>query len=322
MPTYPDFERDYHAPDREDVLRRMREGENLGQDDWRAPAPVNPTPEPFRGNTGVAGGPSPWQAPTGNREDFKREWMGSGNNVALQNEILKKYGVNLDQAGRGYIPGGDYMDLRIGAKAGINQAGWTATGDPRYGGANLGGGGGAGAGAMGGWGVGGSRSGPVGYGSPQWDELYNMLMGRAKQGLAVDRTNPAVRSQADAYAANEERAKRNALAAMAEKGGPLANLTAETRMANERLGQRTGAFESELVGREISARREEIAQALAGMQGMLTEQQRVALQRELGYLDDAARRYGIDAELSLGRDRLGYDIGRSEMDYYLRSQGL
>ena len=56
------------------------------------------------------------------------------------------------------------------------------------------------------------------------------------------------------------------------------------------MGQRTGTFEAELVGRELTARRAEIQQALTSMQGMLTTDQQMSLQRELALMDDAIKR--------------------------------
>lgn len=56
-------------------------------------------------------------------------------------------------------------------------------------------------------------------------------------------------------------------------------------MASERLGQRAGTFEAQLVGQELTAKRNEIAQALQSMQGILTEDQRITLRQQLGLLD-------------------------------------
>jgi hypothetical protein len=129
---------------------------------------------------------------------------------------------------------------------------------------------------------------------PRVDELFNTLLKRSGQSLAVDRTDPAVRSQADANAAATDRTTRNYLADLAEKAGPYANLRGETRLAQERAGQQEGSFEASLVGNEINARRAEIQNALSQMGSMLTTQQTLALQEELARLSDATNRYGID----------------------------
>lgn len=220
-----------------------------------------------------------------NREVFRDAWMGTGTNVDQQNQLLQQYGLTPDAAGRVTLPGGDLMDLRYGAKAGINRAAWTGVGPT------------AGSGNGGSGGAGGSGNG-VGLGKldPRVNSLYEMLLGRAQQGIDVNRDDPAVRAQADAYAANAERARRNYLADLAEKSGPLANLQGDERVTAEQLGQSTGAFEAQLMAREMTARRDEIQQALQSMQGLLTTEQQMALQKELSLLDDATRRLQIDQQ--------------------------
>lgn len=142
---------------------------------------------------------------------------------------------------------------------------------------------------------------------PRWDALYQRLLERSSQGLAIDRTDPTVRAQADAYAANEQRASRSALADMAEKAGPYANMTSERRLAGERVGQRTGAYEAELMGREVQARRDEIAQALVSMQGMLTQEQEVSLRQELAQLDAMLRQQQMALQEKLAMAGLSQD---------------
>lgn len=150
-----------------------------------------------------------------------------------------------------------------------------------------------------------STGGPGGPGSsvapvqdPRLTELYNTLLERSKQGLAVDRNNPVIRQQSDAYAAQQERARRNYLSDLAESAGPNANLRGEQRMAAERAGQATSAFEAELMGREITAKRDEIQNALTQMQGLLTTEQEAALRKELALMDDAVKRLQISTQNS------------------------
>ena len=145
------------------------------------------------------------------------------------------------------------------------------------------------------------------------NELYEMLLGRVKQGLDVDRTSPTIRQQVDPYAAQQERAMRDYLAQVAEREGPRGNITSERRMAAERMGQATGLLESQLIGREITARRQEISDALTQMGNLLTEEQRIAMQKELAQLDDAARRYGIDVQAKTAGQQIG--LGYSELDW-------
>lgn len=163
--------------------------------------------------------------------------------------------------------------------------------------------------------------------NPQRDALYNQLLERANQRPAVDRFDPIIRGQADAYAANEQRSQRNYLSNVAERAGPLANIRGEERMAAERTGQRTGTFEAELIGRELGARRDEIAQALSSMQGLLTSEQQMSLTYELAALNRQIQQQQLDLQ-SKGQN-LGYDQFLRELalrewesgnnDYYRRS---
>ena len=142
----------------------------------------------------------------------------------------------------------------------------------------------------------GAGSSPVGGpGQGRGDELYNMLLARAKQGLDINPESPMIRQQVDPYTAQVERARRNYLADVAEQSGPLANIQGERRVASERAGQASGLFESQLIGRELQARRDEIAQALASMQGMLSQEQQLAMQRELAQLDASIRNRQISS---------------------------
>lgn len=122
---------------------------------------------------------------------------------------------------------------------------------------------------------------------PRATELYDQLRQRATQGLDIDRNDPIIRSQADAYGAQAERARRDSLADLAERSGPNANLRGEERLGYERRGQQVGAFEAELVGRELQARRDEIAQSLQLSATFLSTEQQRDLQRQIALLDNA-----------------------------------
>jgi hypothetical protein len=118
----------------------------------------------------------------------------------------------------------------------------------------------------------------------------NLLMERAQQGLALDRNDPTIRAQVDPMVAQMTRASRNDLADLAEQaGGAPVNLRGEQRMAAERLGQQTAAWEGEILGREIGARRDEIAQALQLWGSRLSDEQRMALERELAQMSASER---------------------------------
>lgn len=160
------------------------------------------------------------------------------------------------------------------------------------------------------------------------DSLYGTLMDRSQQSLNVGANDPIIRGQSDAYSAQVERQRRNYLSDTAEQRGPYANIQGERRMTAEKAGQATAGFEAQLLGRELSARRNEIAQALAQMGGMLSGDQTRALQGELATIDNQLRRdlgfAGIDAQRDLGFagldvSRRGQDMG---MDQFLRQLAL
>jgi hypothetical protein len=163
------------------------------------------------------------------------------------------------------------------------------------------------------------------------DALYGQLNDRATQGLSVDRNNPVIRQQADAFSANADRARRNYISDTAESAGPLGNIQGERRMASERYGQMTGDFEAELLGRELSAKREEIAEALRMQGGLLSGDQNRNLSEKLAMYDNAIKEAGIglgargqDLDYSLGQQGIGLgargqDLG---MDQFLRELAL
>jgi len=145
------------------------------------------------------------------------------------------------------------------------------------------------------------------YGSGgQRDELYNELLNRSRQTLNINpMTDANIRSQADPYAANVERERRRYMAQTAEGAGPLANIQGESRLASEKAGQASGLFESQLIGREMQSRRDEIAQALQARQGMLSQEQQLAMQRELAQLDAGIR----NRQISSQNDQFTADLG-------------
>ena len=138
-----------------------------------------------------------------------------------------------------------------------------------------------------------SQSGPVGYGTDQWNSLLGTLMGRYNQPLNFTDQDPIIRAQSEAFANSQSRAQNSYLADAAERGGPFENMNSERRLAAEKVGMATSQFEAELMGRELMARRQEIEHALTTAAGMLTEQQRVALSRELGLIDAALGYAGL-----------------------------
>jgi len=154
------------------------------------------------------------------------------------------------------------------------------------------------------------------------DALFQQLMARARQGTSVDSNDPNIRQQVDPYVAQQTRAARNVIADSAEAGGPYGNNRGEARMATERAGQNAGLFESEIIGREIAAKREEVSQALqlAGQMGNASAARE--LQQQLALLDDQARNADRSQNYSLAQQ--GYGIQRLGMDqqYGLQQQTM
>jgi hypothetical protein len=265
------------------------------------------------------------------RNAFRDAWMSTGTDVNRQNQLLQQYGIQISPNGTATLPTGEIMDLRIGAKSGQNLAGWTGVGAVNNGVTTYFN---NGTPAQSG-GYSSSSTSITPASNPQSDQLYNMLLQRAQQGLNVDPNDPVIKGQSDAYNAQLDRARRNYLSDLAESAGPYASgaMLGQARQTAEAEGQQGAAFQSQLMGRELQSRRDEIQQALAQMGSMLSDEQRLALQKELGYLNDATQRYGIGTSADTARygidttaqtaaNRLGLDTANSAADYWLRSQGI
>jgi len=115
MPNLQEFEQDYWAPDREDVLSRMRgQGQPVQQEQQQQQQ-------------------RPWD-----RTAFRDEWMGSGiGNVGGMQDWLKNtgWGQHVGTAGsKGdvmQLPGGENIDAVLAAGLGGNRGGpqWTGRGN-------------------------------------------------------------------------------------------------------------------------------------------------------------------------------------------------
>lgn len=141
--------------------------------------------------------------------------------------------------------------------------------------------------------------------------FYQQLLDRSKQSLSVDPNDPAIKSQTDAFRAEQTRAGRDYVSDQAERLGPYAGgaLEGERRIAAEHAGQATASFQGELMGRELSARRDEIAQALSLLSGRLSATEQMALQRELAQIDAQLRSRGLDLQ-ERGLDMSGDQFAR------------
>lgn len=148
------------------------------------------------------------------------------------------------------------------------------------------------------------------------DVARNSYLAMATQSRVPSRTDPEIRVPADAFAANVDRSVRNQTADAAERQGPYASgaVRGEARMAAERGAVQAGAYEAELVNREVGARRAEIQQALAGLSGFISDDQRMALQRELAQLNARLEQQRLGQQSSQFADTLGFNIAQSEAD--------
>ena len=131
------------------------------------------------------------------------------------------------------------------------------------------------------------------------DDLMGLLSERMRQGEEIDPNNPIIKNQVDLFRGEQDRTRRDYLTNMAEKLstqglGNSGRLQNEQRFAQEQAGLQTGQFQAELMGRELTARRDEIKHAIDTMGDLLTEQERQMLQRELAEAENAMQKYGID----------------------------
>ena len=123
--------------------------------------------------------------------------------------------------------------------------------------------------------------------SGQAGTLFDYMMGKAGQSLDINRKDPIIANQVNAFDAAQQRSSNDYLRQLAERGGPQNNMGMETRMAAENRGQNLGNFQSQLMQQELTARRNEIMQSLQLGAQFMTEQQQLALRRELAQMDNA-----------------------------------
>jgi hypothetical protein len=117
------------------------------------------------------------------------------------------------------------------------------------------------------------------------DALYNTYLERSGQALDLDADDPIIAGQVDAFRAAQQRQLRDYIGDLAEKSGPISNLESMQRIANERVGQDVSGFQAQVLGRELSTRRAEIADALSSTAGLLSADQDANLRRELSGID-------------------------------------
>lgn len=256
--------------------------------------PVNPNAPPAANqNPFSAGGTVDWQGRTSDDQKILGRiaaWsQQAGSNPSLKNDP-------------------NYWLGRIKQEGGLgsdNDAYWANLGMRPEGAPEGGGGGQSGPGGGGNFGGGNVGGGSYGMNSPQSNQIFDLLMKRANGSLNIDPNDPIIRNQVDAYNAQNTRASRDYLANEAERQGPNANLTGETRMASEKVGQAGGQFQAQLMQRELDARRQEIQSALSGASGFLTQEQQLQLQQEMDALNRQQRGYEFDVNDQFRNSPLG-----------------
>jgi hypothetical protein len=137
------------------------------------------------------------------------------------------------------------------------------------------------------------------------NDLYNTLLQRSGQSLQVNAQDPIIANQVGAFSAQQQRSGRNYMNQLAERNGPNANLTSEGRQVAENEAQQTGQLQATLIQNELTARRTEIQNALTEQGSLLSDQQRIGLQQQLGLLDASLRQQQINS----GNDQFAAQFG-------------
>jgi hypothetical protein len=138
------------------------------------------------------------------------------------------------------------------------------------------------------------------------DELFELLMKRAKQSQTIDPNDPTIRKQADTFNASTTREGRRYLSEMAERKGPGGNIGAEARMMAEKNSQAGAEHEGALMQHAQDNRKAEIEHALTTGAQFMTQQQQMQLQEELSRIDDATKRYQIGVQ----NDQFGRNLNQ------------
>lgn len=142
----------------------------------------------------------------------------------------------------------------------------------------------------------------------------NTLINQMAQQEVPDVNDAAIKAQLDPMRAEAERAMRGDIRSEAEAafasdqdfGAP------EKVAAQERAGQQVGLKAADLVGRELTARRDQIKSALAQFGDTMEADQKRALEEKLRKMEDATKRYGIDTDRDVAKS--DQDIKRYGID--------
>lgn len=349
--TPPDYQKDYWAQDRPQVLAANgltdTSGKTWNGTEWATGgvAPTAPSAGPTYGSYTNQAGWDNTKLQNPDKHDPKYDWLRSvqsvGGNTDLQ-KAVDYYNTNFGQYNpKASVVGGSNDQVNFGGNYGnvdvlFDQEGarkdlWAPQAAPGAGGpqgiansgisgfGSFGGASGTGSGLGGDYlrqllggsgqssGISATLSGMGGLPSGAPGNLYSQLQGRANQGLAVNSRDPIIANQVDSYRAEQDRGARNYIDQQAEARGPYSNLNSERRLANEHAAQATGSLQASVMQNELTAGRGEIQNALSQMGSMLSDQQKIALQQQLGYIDAALQQQRITNQNNQFLDQYGLD---------------
>ena len=213
--------------------------------------------------------------------------------------------------------GGRGNGQRIGAT-------WTPAGGngPNPGGSSAGGGGGAGGAGGGSFGFSSSGS-QFGSQDPAIHAAIMRLLARGEKPVGeqdiASQYGPASHALERGAQRTRMAAAERAAAGGGNQGGAGGGaFDANVNAINEGLGQQQGELAANLTGRELMARRGDVANALQFAQG----EERTALQLQLSQIDSQLRREQMGQQNQQFYDTMGYNMGRDEMLYNQIQAGL
>lgn len=138
------------------------------------------------------------------------------------------------------------------------------------------------------------------------DVFRNALISQMTANPIPTVDDPAIAAQLSPFAAAQDRARRDEVRAGAESAfaGGQDYGNPEKMAAAERAGQSVGLRASDLVGKELGARRQQIQQALTQFGGTISDDQRRALEKRAQDLDNQIRTQGLAQTGQLGNREL------------------
>jgi hypothetical protein len=318
-------QQDYQDPDpyqsqvRNQMYARLPGSTSLGPS---APSPTM-TPAPWA-SPGVALGPSPTEsqkapAPSPfNYEAARDSWMSGqyGKDEAGAARWAGEHGIQYSGGDTINLPnGGGLIDILGNFKSGQNVTNnWTAAGNN---GSNPNGA------AIGAGGMPGATGASPG-GSDFTSQIRALLMSRLGDlGKPVTEDDPAIAGQLQSQDRSIERDRQARRAAMAERaaaqgliqgGASSGAFDAEVASGYEDAGQRKSDVRSQLFGRELESRRQQLSQLLAmAMQSGDAESAR-GLQMAIAQMDNALRGRSLDFQQGQWNDQFGRQLGRDRED--------